>query len=466
MAGNLSKSLTLPMLVSLGAAGVIGTSWVYTASDFFRDYGAGGEIFGLALGAVLAVCVALAYGELASRFPRAGGELVFVFAAFGRGPAFVAGWLLIGAYVSSLAFYVTASGMLLAEIVPALRQVPLYSIAGTEVYLPLLLIGIGLCCLIWLLTFAGMGLAGGFQLVLLAAMVLIGLLLATAGFAFGGFGNFWPPFAKDASPLLDTLRFVLPAMTFLTGFSVVTTLAEDARLEPHRIGVAVVATVLVAAVFYCTVLLATAWLIPWETTAALPDGVIGAFRHAGFPVLAHGAFAISVLGLLTSFVALFSAASRVILAMGRAGLFPASLARLTVSGKPVNALLFTLVLTLGLGWLGKGALLWFLDTGGVYIGLAWVMAVVSLYRIRHRHPDVTAAFHAGPAWLPAIGAAASLAIIAVILVPGTPLSLAWPYEYAILIAWVVLGAAIYAAAPKLSEDETGAAVLGGATKPV
>jgi hypothetical protein len=56
---DLQKPLTLPMLVALGAAGILGTSWVCTASDFFAEYGAGGEIFGLALAGLLAACVAL-----------------------------------------------------------------------------------------------------------------------------------------------------------------------------------------------------------------------------------------------------------------------------------------------------------------------------------------------------------------------------------------------------------------------
>ena len=50
---HLRRSLSLPMLVALGTAGILGSSWVYTASAFFADYGAGGEIFGLALAGLL-----------------------------------------------------------------------------------------------------------------------------------------------------------------------------------------------------------------------------------------------------------------------------------------------------------------------------------------------------------------------------------------------------------------------------
>ena len=452
---DLRKTLSLPMLVALGAAGILGTSWVYTASDFFAARGAGGEIFGLALAGLLAACVALAYAELAARFPRAGGEVVFAHAAFGRRLAFVAGWLLVGAYVSSLAFYVTASGMLLAVVLPGLESWPLYRIADTTVHLPVLLVGVGLALAVLMFTARGMGLAGRVQLALFGAMLLIGLALAVTGFGTGSIEHFWPAFAPDAAPVASTLRFVLPAMTFLTGFSLVSVLAEDAALPPRRIAVAVLATVLTATAFYCIVLLATAWLIPWQTTATLDEGVIDAFRHAGFPALGWGAYGISVLGLLTSFLALFSAASRVLLGLARIGLFPPALARLDPAGRPMNALLFTLALTLGLGWLGKGALLWFLDTGGVYIGLAWVIAVASLYRIRRLQPDAPAPYRVRPGWLPAVGGIAALAIIVAIVLPGTGLSLAWPQEYLILIGWAVLGTIVYRLAPRPTAPDRG-----------
>ena len=58
----------------MGAAGIIGTSWIYTSGEFFAAYGAGGEIFGLAIATVLASFIAMSYAELASKFPRAGAR--------------------------------------------------------------------------------------------------------------------------------------------------------------------------------------------------------------------------------------------------------------------------------------------------------------------------------------------------------------------------------------------------------
>ena len=110
---ELKKTLGFPSLIALGVAGVVGSSWIYTSSTFFADLGAGGMIVGLLIGAVFASFVALAYGELTSAIPRAGGEVVWGYTALGRSAGFATGWFHIGAYIASLSFYITALGTLL-----------------------------------------------------------------------------------------------------------------------------------------------------------------------------------------------------------------------------------------------------------------------------------------------------------------------------------------------------------------
>jgi amino acid transporter len=68
---TLTKSIGPLPLIAMGAAGIIGTSWIYTNGEFFAAYGAGGEIFGLAIATLLASFIAMSYAEVASKFPRA-----------------------------------------------------------------------------------------------------------------------------------------------------------------------------------------------------------------------------------------------------------------------------------------------------------------------------------------------------------------------------------------------------------
>jgi APA family basic amino acid/polyamine antiporter len=97
---------------------------------------------------------------------------------------------------------------------------------------------------------------------------------------------------------------------------------------------------------------------------------------------------------------------------------------------------------------------------GVYVGLAWYIGVLSMYRVRRRYPRVESPYRVRPSWLPAVGSVPAVLIILFSLVPGTDLSLVWPSEYIILLVWLVLGGVIYAAAPKEEDGRTLGTLLG------
>ncbi|ETI86385.1 MAG: Amino acid transporter, partial [Propionibacterium sp. DORA_15] len=163
-------------------------------------------IFGMLLGGLLASCVALAYSELTTLFPRAGGEVVYSYVGLGRRASFTTGWLLIGAYLSSTAFYVTAFGYLLEKIWPNLGSVSLYSVNRESVDMTVLIIGVVLTLIIAAMNWFGVSLSGQIQTVLFVALVVTALVT-------GSPSNFIPPYRADANALGDTLRFVVPGMT-------------------------------------------------------------------------------------------------------------------------------------------------------------------------------------------------------------------------------------------------------------
>lgn len=463
---QLKKGISPLALIAIGAAGVIGSSWLYLGSDFFAAFGAGGTIIGMALGTVLACCVALAYSELTSKFPRAGGEMVFAYVGGGRLLSFITGWMLIGAYGGMVAFYVTAAGRLLTAMWPSLEVAPLYTIGGETMYLPVLLIGVGLTLLMLLANWFGIGIGAVTQLFLFAVMIVLAVAVVGVGFGGGSASNALPLFDAATqqidSPTAATIAFLLPAFAFLAGFGVVAALAEEANADARRIGRIVTLSVVLAGIFYVVVLAATAWVYPWEKTAELTNGTIEAFDVAGFPVISTLAFVIGVLGVLTTFLAVFAASSRMMLAMARAELLPGFLADVDArSGVPRKALLFTTAIGLGLGWLGPGALIWFLNVGGVYIGVVWAIAVFAFYNVRRLYPTMTSPYRVKYAWIPALGALAAVMVILGGLVPGLPLSLKWPYEYAIIVVWLALGMLLYRLAPRsLSRPNALRALLG------
>jgi amino acid transporter len=460
---ELKKSLGTFQLIALGVSGVIGAGWIYTNGTFFDEYGAGGMIFGLALGSLLAACVALSYAKLTELFPRAGGEVVFSYTILGRSLGFWTGWLLIGAYISSLAFYFTAFGQLLGRFTPLMEKFPLYSVNGEAVTLPVLLAGLALAILFFVLNYYGVSLGAQLQTVMFVALLVIGLALAVVGFTAGSFDNFWPPFREDQAPVSSILRFVVPGMTYMAGFGLVATLAEDAKIPARKIGRLVVATVLIAGSFYCIVLASSATILPWEQVAGMPLGTITAFEEAGFPILSWGAFAIAILGLLTSFLGLYMATSRIIVALARVDLLPRSLSKLDRKHRtPRNALLFVLIVTIALGWLGPGAIVWFLDTGGIYLGIVWIIVVTAQYLLPKKYPHLSNRSKVKVGFLPAFGAIGAALVIILALIPGRQNSLVWPSEYIILILWFAVGAVLYfiQSRKKTDENEMLSALLG------
>lgn len=441
---QLNKELGTFTLIALGVSGVVGSSWIYTNGKFFDDYGAGGMIFGLALGTLLAACVALSYAQLTGLFPRAGGEVVFSFTILGRTWGFITGWLLIGAYVSSLAFYFTSFGVLLEFYIPAMTKMPAYTLAGSTVTVPVLLAGLLLTLLFFFLNVRGASLGGQLQVVLFVALIGIGLTLAVVGFSAGSWDNFWPPFREDQNPAMSIMRFVVPGMTYMAGFGLIATLAEDANLPPKKIGRLVVATVLIAGSFYCLVLASSAFVMPWEEVAGMEQGTITAFTEAGFPALGALAFSIAILGLLTSFLGLFMATSRIVVALARVNLLPARFAEIDPKhGTPKNALVLVTVITIALGLLGRGAMTSFLDTGGIYLGLVWVLVVACQVRLKTKYPELYAESKLKAGFIPVIGAAGAALTIILALWPGTSMSLVWPLEYLVLIAWAAIGAVFF-----------------------
>ncbi|NLC98754.1 MAG: APC family permease [Actinomycetales bacterium] len=455
---ELKKTISPWAMIALGAAGVIGSSWLYLGSDFFAAFGAGGTILGMALGTLLAFCVAKAYSELASRFPRAGGEIVYAYVGGGRLLSFMVGWMLIGAYGGMVAFYVTAAGRLLTTMWPGLEVMPLYTIGGETIFGPVLAIGIALTLIILATNWFGVSIGAVTQLVLFIVMIVLAVIVAAVGFGAGSIDNFLPAFdasVQQISPApVAIVAFLLPAFAFLAGFGVVAVLAEEANAPAKLLGKIVGWSVLLAGGFYILVLTATAFVIPWTETAGLKNGTIEAFDKAGFPMIAMAAFIIGVLGIITTFIAVFAASSRLMLALARVQLLPPFFGKVhEKSGVPRNALLFTTAIGIGLGWLGPGALLWFLNVGGVYIGVVWAITVYCFYRVRVMYKGSEPPYKVRFAWVPALGAIAGIVVILGGLIPGLPLSLRWPYEYAIIVVWLLLGGLLYLLSPRTGTRE-------------
>jgi len=93
------QQLGLFSAVILVVANMVGTGIFTTSGFIIQELGNPWAMLGCwVVGGLFALTGALCYGELGARFPRAGGEYVFLRESFGELPAFLSGWvsLLVG----------------------------------------------------------------------------------------------------------------------------------------------------------------------------------------------------------------------------------------------------------------------------------------------------------------------------------------------------------------------------------
>jgi basic amino acid/polyamine antiporter, APA family len=204
-------------------------------------------------------------------------------------------------------------------------------------------------------------------------------------------------------------------------------------------------SVLLAVVFYM--------LVAWSTGRALNAEQLAladiAAADAATAVLGTewgGTLVIlaGIAGIITSWNAFLVGGSRAIYALAEARMLPSFLARLHPEHRtPVNAILLIGVLSVFAPLLGRGALVWFVDAGGLGIVVAYAMVAASFIILRRREPDMPRPYRAGRG--PWIGyAAMALSVgLALLYLPWSPSALIWPVEWAIVFGWSILGAAFY-----------------------
>ncbi len=149
-------------------------------------------------------------------------------------------------------------------------------------------------------------------------------------------------------------------------------------------------------------------------------------------------------GIITSWNAFLIGGSRAIYALADARMLPAFLAKLHPEYRtPVNAILLIGTISVFAPLLGRGALVWFVDAGGLGIVVAYAMVAVSFILLRKNEPDMPRPYRAGKG--PWVGYAALVLSVglALLYLPWSPAALIWPVEWAIALAWTVLGAGFY-----------------------
>ena len=333
----------------------------------------------------LVLAGAFTFGELASRYPWAGGPYVYLREAWGERVAFLYGWqsmLVMDPGVTAA----LATG--LSEYMVLLWP----GVAGAER-------GVAIAA-IWILAAVS---AAGFTLstrtlgAITAVKLLAFVAVVIAAFVSGGgsWSHFEPFMTRQATgvPIAEALALGLVAVFFsFGGFWEASRIAGDVREPSRTLPAALAIGVTIVTLVYVATTVALMYLVPGQASTSAAEFA----RLAGERMLGPSGpgilAAIVVVSVLASTLALLIMAPRLYVAMTRDGLFPARLAFVNPGTQsPTRATVLLAVLATMYVFVGtfQQIVAYFICTALAFIALA----AASLVRIRRREPN-RAAFSA------------------------------------------------------------------------
>jgi len=422
---------------------MVGVGWLVIMDDWLGRGGPGGAMLGFLGGALLLLPIALTYGRLVRAIPDAGAEIAYTERAFPRPVSFAAGWMMVLAYAIVCPWEAVAIGNLLARIVPAMNDFPLYTVAGKAITLPRLLAGLGLTAVIGVINYRGIRTSGRFQ-----DVTTLGLLACFAVFVVLGFGrgnptNVQPLFASSGA-FVSVLLVLQIVPYFMTGFESIPKASEEARVDlaPHVLSRMITVAMVAGGLFYVVVVGVVAWVYPWSDLVSQHLGTETAFARAfGSPWIARLILAGALLSLFKVFNGNFVAATRLLYALGRRSLVHPSLGAVNPRyGTPASAIAVVTALTGAGTFLGDAVLVPISEVGAAVGAIGWCascLAFIALARRGGMRDGMRIA---------AVGAVVSVAIIVMKVVPRVPGSFTTA-EWVAFTAWCVLGLALRQRAP-------------------
>ncbi|MFD1037468.1 APC family permease [Virgibacillus byunsanensis] len=440
---KLSRILGNKDVIALAFGAMIGWGWVVTTGLWITGAGSWGAILAFLIGGMLVIFVGLTYAELASALPLAGGEHVYTYKAMGRTASFIATWAIILGYVSVVAFEAVALPTVFEYLIPNYSIGYLYTIADWDVTITWAGVGILGSVLIAWINYRGIKLTTAITFILTLLIVIAGILLITGSTATGNVENMEPFFEKGMAGLM-TVVIMTPFM--FVGFDVIPQAAEEINLPQKRIGQLLIFSVVLAVVWYIAVIFGVSRVLSPEDIGAsslvTADAMAKAFGDSQFMgnLLVLGGIG----GILTSWLGFYVGGSRAIYALARAGMLPESLGELHPKyNTPYKAIILIGVFSTGAPLLGRPALVWLVDAGGLGLVVAWLMVAISFIILRKKAPDMKRPFklRGGTTigWIAAFMAGG----ITILYMPGMPSALIWPYEWVIVGIWVILGLILY-----------------------
>jgi basic amino acid/polyamine antiporter, APA family len=428
---TLAHKLRLIDYFTLGWGTMVGVGWLVVMDDWLLRGGVLGAVLGFAIGGALLLPIGYVYGKLVAQLPDAAGEVAYTAKVFPQFISFATGWMMVLAYFIVCPWEAVAVGKIAGYIFPRLDSIELYRIADRPVYLPHLLIGLGLTALITLLNYRGIRLSATFQNWTAFGTLALFVVFVSFGISKGSVRNFPPLFTHGK--LVSVLLVMQIVPYFMTGYESVVKGAEEAsgNFRAGSFLTAIWMAIAVGILFYTIVIAAVGYVAPWRELTAEKFMTAVAFEKAvGSRWIVSVILAAALLSLFKVFNGNFVAASRLFFAMGRRGLVEQTVSQIHPRNQTPSVAVIWVGIATAVGmFLGDAILVPVTEVGSVASALGWLAACAAYYQMR---PMPRQRFMA------IAGVVLCILMVLMKIVPVVPGHFT-AYEWLALAMWILLG---------------------------
>lgn len=382
------------LVIAFGA--MIGWGWVINSGDWITTAGFAGSIIAMLIGGVMVFFVGLTYAELTSAMPQCGGEHVFSYRAMGPTGSFVCTWMIILGYVATSAFEATALPTVITYLFPEFNQVYLYSIAGKDIYLTTILLGVGVAVLITFINIRGAKTAAILQTVLTAIIAIAGILLVVGSAVNGDGANITGQMLESGTGTTLGSVFKVACMTpfLFIGFDVIPQAAEEINVPYKKIGKIMLLSIFLAVAWYLLIIFAVCYIMPQSAIAqemSSQNGLVSAkaieiaFRS---PLMGKVLIIGGLCGIITSWNSFLMGGSRALYSMGESLMIPKMFGKLGKHKTPEAAIILCGIACVVAPFFGRGVLVWLVDAASFGCVIAYMFVSISFCILRKKKPDM------------------------------------------------------------------------------
>jgi basic amino acid/polyamine antiporter, APA family len=455
------RDLTLLHATSLVVGITIGTGIFLKSAVMAQAVGTPALVLAAwVVAGIIAIFGALSFAELGALLPDAGGEYVYLRAAFGEVPGFlyVCNSFLVGG--ASISAYGAAVAIFLSDIHPSFfagthsfggvwleRTLHIFGASYTFQLGMRQVIAVAVIALFGAINCAGVVLGGRVQSILTVAKVLAIIGVAVGVFAFGGthdWSNFVPTPDTKSGGLSGFGAAMFAALWAYSGWQFLPMAASEVQKPDRNLPRAIIGGTLLVLAIYMLINVAYLYALPiWQVatsnSTAYPEApsvaarAVQTFLGAKAAPIAAIIFLVSSIGALNGTIL---ARARVPYAAARDGLFFASFGRLSPHSRvPVTSIVLTSIWAALLA--ASGTFDQLTNMAVLSYAIFWAPVVAAVVVLRRKLPDAPRPYRVrGYPYVPLLFVLVMCWIVANAFVTN-------PVESAATLALILLGLPLY-----------------------